>query len=319
MTEGQPLIFNIHRLAMDDGPGLRSTVFFKGCPLSCDWCHNPEAMKTGAEVAFFPKLCLGCGACEKACPEGAIEPERAERLIRARCTGCGRCAEVCPSTALRLVGIYYPVQDLVSLLLRDRIYYQVSGGGVTFSGGEPTLHLDYLETVLATLRSEGIHAAIQTCGYFPVEAFVERILPLVDLVFFDLKLYNPEDHARLTGRDNSMIFDSFTRLTLEAREKIIPRIPLVPGRTATRDNLQALASFVNDHGYGRCDLKTYNPGGLGKRLVIGMPVPVDLPESLMDVKREDELREFFAQSLAGEEVCRAEYFFQQEGSSRRVD
>lgn len=166
MKEELPLIFNIHRLATDDGPGLRSTVFFKGCPLACDWCHNPESMASTAEVAFFSELCIDCGACIAVCPEGAITPVGEDRVIRSRCTGCGSCADACPSNALRRVGIHYPVPDLVALLLRDRIFYKVSGGGVTFSGGEPTQHMDYLEAVLMSLSGEGIHTAIQTCGYF---------------------------------------------------------------------------------------------------------------------------------------------------------
>lgn len=318
MKEQLPLIFNIHRLAMDDGPGLRSTVFLKGCPLACDWCHNPEAMRPWAEVAFSPKLCIDCGACEETCPEGGIEPQGKERLIRSRCTGCGRCAAACPATALRRVGRHYPVEELVALLLRDKIFYQVSGGGVTFSGGEPTLHLDYLEAALTALSREGIRTAIQTCGHFSPDAFAARILPLVDLVFFDLKIWNSEEHARFTGSKNRRILDTFCRLSREAREKIIPRIPLVPGRTATRDNLQALASFLKDQGHRRCELLPYNPGGLEKRRALGMTPPLDLPETLMDRQEEEELRACFARALDEEEVADRGSFFPQAGRSRGI-
>ena len=309
MRQQLPLIFNIHRMAMDDGPGLRSTVFLKGCPLACDWCHNPEAMRPEAEVAFFPKLCIDCGACKEACPAEAIDPQGRERLIRSRCTGCGSCADACPATALRRVGTHYPVEDLMALLLRDKIFHQVSGGGVTFSGGEPTLHLDYLEAALTALSREGIPTAIQTCGHFSPDAFTARILPLVDLVFFDLKIWNSAEHARFTGCDNRLILDTFRRLTRKAREKIIPRIPLVPVRTATRDNLLALASFLKEQGHTRCDLLSYNPGGIEKHRAIGMMPPSDLPETLMNREEEETLRDFFIRELAGEKVSRPGKFF----------
>ena len=318
MNKQQPLIFNIHRLAMDDGPGLRSTVFFKGCPLACGWCHNPEAIRPEAEMAFFPKLCIDCGACREVCPEGAIDLQGTERLIRARCTGCGRCAEACPATALRRVGTHYPVPDLVALLLRDKIFYQVSGGGVTFSGGEPTLHMDYLEAVLTALSREGIRTAIQTCGHFSPDAFAARILPLVDLVFFDLKVWNSQEHAQFTGSKNNLILDAFCHLNRKAREKIIPRIPLVPGRTATRDNLRALATFLKDQGHTRCELLPYNPGGLEKRRALGMTRPLGLPETLMDQQEEEALRACFARALAGAGICRSEKFFSA-GREKRGD
>lgn len=302
MKEQLPLIFDIHRLAMDDGPGLRSTVFLKGCPLACDWCHNPESIVPMAEVAFFSELCIDCGACAAVCPEGAIKPDGENRVIRSQCTGCGSCADVCPSMALRRVGIHYPVQDLVALLLRDRIYYQVSGGGVTFSGGEPTQHMDYLEAALTSLSSEGIHTAIQTCGYFSPDPFIKRILPLVDLVFFDLKIYDPKEHARFSRRENGLILNTFSCLTRVAHGKIIPRIPLIPGRTANRDNLMALAGFLQEQGHRRCDLLAYNPGGIRKRHRIGMTAPLDLPESFLDAGMEEELRDCFACSLAGQEL-----------------
>ncbi len=299
MTTPLPFIFNIHRLATEDGPGLRSTVFFKGCPLACDWCHNPEAMSAGAEVAVFPELCLGCGNCAAVCKEDAVVIGEGERLNRSRCTGCGLCADACPATALRLVGRQYPVPELVDLLLRDRIYYRVSGGGVTFSGGEPTLYLDYLEEVLEVLRGQGIHTVIQTCGHFAAEPFIKRILPLVDLVYFDLKLGEGKEHARYTGKGNNLIRQTFRMLSRRAKDKILPRIPLIPGRTASRQNLVHLAGFLRELGYKRCDLLPYNPGGIGKWHRLGRMVPADLPESFSEKREEQELRELFTKTLTG--------------------
>jgi pyruvate formate lyase activating enzyme len=301
MKEELPLIINIHRLAVEDGPGLRSTVFFKGCPLACDWCHNPESSSFTAEVAFISELCIDCGVCSVVCPEGAINPVGSDRVIQATCTGCGCCADACPSTALRRVGIQYPVKDLVALLLRDKIYYEVSGGGVTFSGGEPTQHMDYLEAALTSLSREGIHSAIQTCGYFSPAPFIKRILPLVDVVYFDLKIFDPKEHARFCGRENRLILNTFSKLSQVAHQKIIPRIPMIPGRTANCDNLMALAGFLQEHRYRSCDLLSYNPGTIGKRRRIGKTVPRDLPECFLDAEEEKELRNFFTRALLGTE------------------
>jgi len=299
MTTLLPLIFNIHRLATEDGPGLRSTVFFKGCSLSCDWCHNPEAKSAEPEVAFFPELCLGCGNCAAVCTEDAVVFGENDRLNRSRCSGCGRCADACPATALRLVGRQYPVPELVELLLRDKIYYRVSGGGITLSGGEPTLYPDYLEEVLEVLRRQGIHTIIQTCGHFAANTFIHRILPLVDLIHFDLKLSEEKEHARYTGKDNSLIWENFRNLSKRAQDKIRPRIPLIPGRTATRKNLLDLAGFLRELGYKHCDLLPYNPGGLGKGRRLGRQVPTDLPESFSEKKEEQELRDLFLKALTG--------------------
>lgn len=299
MTKQLPLIFNIHRLATEDGPGLRSTVFFKGCPLSCDWCHNPEAKTSWAEVAFFAELCLDCGNCATACPEEAIAPAGINRLIRARCTGCGHCADACPATALRRVGSHYPVPELVDLLLRDRIYYRVSGGGVTFSGGEPTLYLDYLAEVLEALCRENIHTVIQTCGHFAADPFIKRILPKVDLVYFDLKLSKPSEHARYTGKDNILIRETFRKLSKRAQNKILPRIPLIPGRTANRENLLGLAVFLRELGYQHCDLLPYNPGGIGKLRRLDRMVAADLPETFPGTEEEQKLRDLFFSALTG--------------------
>lgn len=183
---------------------------------------------------------------------------------------------------------------------------------MTFSGGEPTLHMNYLEAALTALSREGIHTAIQTCGYFSPESFIKRILPLVDLIFFDLKLYDPEEHIKFTGRENGLIFNTFRCLTREAREKIIPRIPLVPGRTASRDNLLALASFLQEQGHRRCDLMPYNPCGIGKQRSIGMTAPSDLSESFLEMEEEEELRQFFTRALTEQDGCRFEQLFPQD-------
>lgn len=294
----QPLIFDIRRFALDDGPGIRTTVFFKGCPLACLWCHNPEAIRPEAGLFFQRDRCVGCGECAKACPDDAICLDGSARVNRQRCTLCGACADACPATALKMVGRYYPPAELVRLLLRDLPFFSVSGGGVTFSGGEPTLHSDYLQEILAALRSHGIHTALQTCGHFDLEPFRTRLLPLLDLIFFDLKLADPGRHRRFTGQDNTRIRDNFRRLAAEAGSRLVPRVPLVPEITATEENLQQIAALLNESGFDSCDLLPYHPGGLSKRQAMGeIPSPL-VPDAMISQGEERQWRHFMQQRLA---------------------
>ncbi|MBI4688996.1 MAG: glycyl-radical enzyme activating protein [Nitrospirae bacterium] len=178
----KPLIFDIHGFSLDDGPGIRTTVFLKGCPLSCIWCHNPESWSPKVQIAFYPELCIGCGECVTACPAEATAMSLRDRINRERCTCCGNCAAICPPTALKIVGNYYPPDELAERLLKNRSFYQTSGGGVTFSGGEPTLHVSYLEDVMRYLKAEGIHIVVQTSGMFDLDIFISNLLPLKFLV-----------------------------------------------------------------------------------------------------------------------------------------
>jgi pyruvate formate lyase activating enzyme len=288
-----PLVCKLHRFAQDDGPGIRTTVFMKGCPLSCLWCHNPEAMRPEPEVACYPDRCILCGTCEVVCPEGAITVDPAPRIDRSRCTACGACADRCPATAIRLIGKAYPVDALLEKLLRDRRFFETSGGGVTFSGGEPTFSMDYLGTVLRALKSVGLHTAIQTCGVFDYQAFSQQILPFVDLIMFDIKLIDAAEHRRYTGRDNRGILENFRCLTEDAAGRVLPRVPLVPAITTTPGNLSAIASFLADLGYRRCDLLPYTPAGIGKRRAIGMATPPHLPALPLPLDEEIRLRRLF--------------------------
>lgn len=268
-SEGLPLIFDIRRFALDDGPGIRTTVFLKGCPLACRWCHNPESIRTGREISFQPDLCIRCGECESACPEGAIRPDLPTRIVKDRCSLCGMCADACPSTALKVMGRHVEAGELVALLLRDRILFDTSGGGVTFSGGEPTLHLPYVARACRELRKEGVHIAIQTSGMFDLDAFERELLPLLDLIFYDLKLMDSVAHKQFTGSGNERIVHNFSALSRHSRWKIIPRTPLVPGITDTEANLEALSRFLRALGHDRHVLLPYNSGGVSKRHLVG--------------------------------------------------
>lgn len=294
-----PLIFDIRHFALDDGPGIRTTVFLKGCPLSCVWCQNPESMKIGREIAFYPRRCIGCGDCKGVCPEGAIDLELETRVIRTRCTACGACAEACPANALKVVGRTYGSEELADILLDDRIFYETSRGGVTFSGGEPTLHMDYLVEVMDVLKENGIHTALQTSGVFDLFEFNRKLLPLTDLIFYDLKVFDPEKHRMFTGRSNERIFRNLSALLSLAGEKIVPRIPLIPGFTADRENLGAIASFLRERYCSVCELLSYNPGCTAKRRAIGENASPDLPEEMPTMEEETRLREFFSAALKG--------------------
>lgn len=265
----RPLITHLRRLSLDDGPGLRTTVFLKGCPLACIWCHNPETIRAGPELLVFADRCLGCADCVPACPERALSDGTPPHLQRELCTACGRCVDVCPTTALQVAGRHYPTAELVELLLRDQPFYQASGGGVTFSGGEPTLFPHYLARVQRSLRARGVHIAVETAGYFSWTIFARTMLPHIDLVLYDLKLFDPTQHRRYTGRGNERILANFVRLCEETNVEVVPRIPLIPGITTTSRNLSALARFVRGRRCRPLQLLPYNPAGVTKRRALG--------------------------------------------------
>ncbi|MEN6487516.1 MAG: glycyl-radical enzyme activating protein [Smithella sp.] len=288
-----PLISDIHRFALDDGPGIRTTVFLKGCPLACPWCHNPEAVSPEAEIAYHAEKCIHCGDCALACKTGAISMETLERIDRTKCNSCGKCADICPTLALKRIGVYYPPHQLVEELLRDRVFYETSGGGVTFSGGEPTQHMDYLSAVMKLLKQNGISIAIQTAGFFDLDEFTDKLLPYLDLIFYDIKFIDAGEHKRWTGKDNKIILANFLELTKKNNDLIIPRIPLIPGITATKDNLIRIADFIRAAGYDRCQLLDYNSAGQAKRSYLGKAVPDAVKSLRWEEKAHEQYRRIF--------------------------
>jgi pyruvate formate lyase activating enzyme len=253
----QAVVFDVQRFSLHDGPGIRTVVFFKGCALACDWCHNPEALHAAPELAYYEEQCLeGCTRCEDVCPEGAILPRRSDRVDFARCTACGKCVEVCPGRALRLVGRHWTAPELLEEVLRDRPFYESSGGGVTLSGGEPVLHAAFLGELLPLLRAEGVHVALETCGAYPFD-MLAPLLPCIDLVLFDVKLVDAERHARHTGRENAGILHNLERLLCE-EVPVEVRMPVVPGRNDDDANVADTAALLARHGIGSLTLLPYN-------------------------------------------------------------
>jgi len=241
--EKKGLIFDIKKFAVHDGPGIRSTVFFKGCPLRCLWCHNPEGISPSREVMAFSSRCLsGCRDCIAACPRGAIaRNSRGIVLDRPRCDGCGACAEACPAEALQMAGRPVTSTEVMAELAKDEPFYRDSRGGVTFSGGEPLQQPAFLRELLERCRARKFHTAVDTSGHAPFAAF-ERILPLTDLFLFDLKIVDDRAHKRLTGVSNRLLLDNLRKLSRSGCALAI-RVPLVPGCNDAAADLEQLAGF----------------------------------------------------------------------------
>ena len=285
---------DIKKCSFEDGPGIRTVVFFKGCPLRCIFCHNPETQHPGMEIGFDEQDCIGCGSCLKACDRGAIDLHFEGRILRDKCDRCGQCADACPGSGLRRIGKYFDVDSLLEVLLRDAAYYKNSGGGVTFSGGECTMYPHYLEQVLIRLKRHRIHIAIQTCGYFNYRTFRKRILPHVDLIYFDIKLTDTGAHRQYLGRPNERILSNFRKLAREEGVELHPRVPLVPSITATPRNISAIVHFLKDAGVPAVSVLPYNPMGLQKYRSLGRPTP-NLPQRFMRPEELERVYELLAE------------------------
>lgn len=249
MTAG--LILNTQRLSTEDGPGIRSTVFFKGCPLRCTWCHNPESISSRIQTQWFQVRCLGCQSCIAACPNGCLSMDDKVLMIdRESCQACGKCAEACPPGALEIIGKSIQVEDLLAELLKDRVYYEKSGGGVTLSGGEPTFQSEFAESLLRGLKELGISTAVDTCGLTSTQT-LDCLLPYIDLVLFDLKLLDSTSHSEFTGATNTKILKNLSyirdyRLAQTRPFEIWIRTPLIPGATALPENLNAIGRYLKE-------------------------------------------------------------------------
>jgi pyruvate formate lyase activating enzyme len=245
----------LQRLSTEDGPGLRTTVFFKGCPLHCAWCHNPESLSARMQIQWFSTRCIACQTCVGTCPYGFLSMTAAGLTIdRGRCeqSECtGLCAQACPSGALESLGQTVSVEELLPELLKDRAYFDMSAGGVTLSGGEPTFQPDFTEALLRGLKEQGISTALDTCGLCS-PATLDRLLPYTDLVLFDLKLLDPSYHAKLTGVSNTRILENLKHIRDYIQRQPEPprlwiRTPLIPGATSSDGNLSAIGRYLAAH------------------------------------------------------------------------
>ncbi len=243
MTAEKGMVFNIMRYSTQDGPGLRTTVFLKGCPLSCRWCHNPESQRREPELLFRPRNCIGCGECLAACPQGAVT-RSADGIIQdfELCRHCGACVRVCPTGAREMVGREMSVAQVMAEILKDLAFYEESGGGVTFGGGEPLDQPGFLTALLEACREEELHTAVDTSGMGSSQ-LIRRIAPLTDLFLYDLKHLDEVRHLALVGTPNRLILDNL-RLLDKLNRKVLIRMPFIPGANDTEKNLERLGRLV---------------------------------------------------------------------------
>jgi len=252
MSNGQNpegTVLEIMRMSTEDGPGLRTTVFLKGCPLRCTWCHNPESISPKPQLHWVGSRCIGCKLCLTVCPRGALSAGPDGIVIdRAICTGCGTCANECPSTALELMGWSWRADDLAAELAKDKAFFDKSGGGVTLSGGEATMQAPFAEALLQLLRAADIQTALDTCGQTSRRT-LDSLLPHADLVLYDLKEIDPRKHKAFTGADNRTILENLIHIVKtwrvpDARRRLWVRTPIIPGATDRADNIRGIGEFL---------------------------------------------------------------------------
>jgi pyruvate formate lyase activating enzyme len=282
-------ILEIIRMSTEDGPGIRTTVFFKGCSLNCSWCHNPESIRFNPQIQWVGSSCIGCGICVKTCPESALaQMEKGIIINRSLCNGCGLCTEACPTIAMELLGKKWNVQNLADELVKDRAYFEPSGGGVTLSGGEAALQNDFCLALLKELRCRGIQTALDTCGQVSQTALAS-LLPYVDVLLYDLKEIDSEKHKRFTGSGNDRILSNAVFVADFKKTHIFPktiwiRTPIIPGATDTIENIQGIGDFINANLRGvvdRWELCAFNNLCRDKYTRLGIDWPfahIELPK-----------------------------------------
>lgn len=263
------IVFDIQKFSLHDGPGIRTTVFLKGCPLRCVWCHNPESWHPKPELLFSAAKCIGCGKCAAVCPNRAHRFEAGQHVFsRNLCLACGKCADVCPVEALELCGRFLTVEEVMTEVRKDCVFYENSGGGLTLSGGEPMMRPEFTFALLDAAKKEGIHTALESCGFAPLQEFA-RILPVTDLFLFDIKTMDEAKHLRFTGQDNRLILSNLEFLS-GAGAEITLRCPLIPGLNDTPDELARLGQLAERlPGVKAIDVEPYHPLGVSKAERLG--------------------------------------------------
>ncbi len=259
-------ITNIQKFSIHDGDGIRTSVFFKGCPLRCEWCHNPETQRYDREMQFDSGKCTGCGSCVKACPSQALVMQEGKPVLdKEICTLCGRCESFCPAGLREVIGREYSVKELIKELMKDQMFYEESGGGVTFSGGEVmTMDVEYLLEAARELKRQDVTLTVDTCGYVPYEKF-QALLPYVDTFLYDVKVMDSELHQKYIGADNRLILENLVRLS-EDGARIYIRIPIIREVNGNEENIIQTIRFLKEHDIhpAGIHLLPYHDTGSGK-------------------------------------------------------
>ena len=286
-------VASIKRFMVHDGPGIRSVVFLKGCPLRCVWCSSPFTWKGSKDLVYREKKCIHCGGCIRACPEGALSADAEGTIVvdSARCTRCGECVEVCPTTARIFDSATMDVDEVLAVLERDRAFYEQSGGGVTFSGGEPTAHAGFLLALLKACRRAGFHTAIETTGFVNWKVF-QRLLPWIDLVLYDIKAMDPDLHEELTGQRNHTIRANLERIAKAGTPPVEIHVPVIPGKNDFDCFFEDLAAWLGGLGIKDIAFLPFHKLGSHEYEELGMKYPLENAESISG-ERMDEIRERF--------------------------
>lgn len=263
-------VFNMQRFSTSDGPGIRTVVFLKGCPLNCAWCHNPESKRTATEILYKPELCIGCGACHRVCAHAQHTfADGAHRFERSDCVACTACVDACCANALERCGEQKTVDEVIRTVCKDEVFYRESGGGMTLSGGEPLLQFDFSLALLRAAKEHGLHTAIETCGY--TQQDIAALHPYTDLWLYDIKVFPEEEHIQYTGVSNQRIFENLQRLN-DLGANIILRCPIIPDVNLHTAHFEALAALATklDRVF-EIHLEPYHPLGMSKAKQLDRP------------------------------------------------
>lgn len=278
MSDKKGTIFNIQRFSINDGPGIRTTVFLKGCMLDCAWCHNPESKSNKRQLMFYESRCIGCGACVGACGRSlhSFDGEGRHSINREKCIACGACAEVCVG-ALEMCGTEKTVDEIIAEVRKDESFYKNSGGGLTVSGGEPFMQHEFALAILKAAKEQGIHTCIETCGYTKRE-IIEEFIPYVDIFLWDVKETDSARHKEFTGVNNEIILDNLRYINGRGAS-IVLRCPLIEGYNYREEHLRAIGRLAEElNGVMRVDVEPYHPLGQSKSEAMGKEYPLgDMP------------------------------------------